>query len=101
MLIRIVRMCFQEEKVEEFLKIFEESKHLIRAFEGCTYLELWQDVHLPNVFCTHSHWKEERFLEKYRQSELFKSTWAKTKVLFAEKPQAFSLYSKQVVEKND
>ena len=98
MLIRIVRMYFQEDKTEEFLNIFEQSKHLIRAFEGCEYLELWQDLHLPNVFCTHSHWINESCLEKYRQSELFRSTWAKTKILFAEKPQAFSLQSKLIVE---
>jgi len=97
MLIRIVRMYFQQEKVQEFLEIFEQSKHQIRAFEGCEHLELWQDWHSPNVFCTYSHWKNESCLEKYRQSELFQSTWAKTKRLFAEKPQAFSLNALQSV----
>ncbi|GAB4125788.1 MAG: putative quinol monooxygenase [Raineya sp.] len=97
MLIRIVRMCFQEDKTQDFLEIFEESKHQIRAFEGCLHLELWQDAHLPNVFCTHSRWIDESYLEAYRQSELFRSTWSKTKMLFSEKPQAFSLKSQQIV----
>lgn len=91
-------MYFQEDKTEDFLKIFEESKNLIRAFEGCEHLELWQDIDLPNVFCTYSHWMDENCLEKYRQSELFRSTWVKTKVLFSEKPQAFSLQVKQLVK---
>jgi quinol monooxygenase YgiN len=90
-------MYFQEDKIEDFLKIFEESKNLIRTFEGCEHLELWQDTSLPNVFCTYSHWKDESYLEKYRQSELFQTTWAKTKMLFAEKPQAFSLNTLQIV----
>lgn len=98
MLIRIVRMYFQEDKTKDFLEIFEQSKHLIRDFEGCKYLELWQDAHSPNVFCTHSRWIDESYLEKYRQSELFRSTWAKTKILFSEKPQAFSLHSVEVIE---
>lgn len=40
---------------------------------------------------TLSHWESEENLEQYRQSELFKSTWAKTKVLFREKAQAWTL----------
>lgn len=100
MLIRIVRMYFQEDKTEDFLKIFEESKNLIRAFEGCEHLELWQDINQPNVFCTYSHWIGEEYLEKYRLSELFRSTWSKTKVLFVQKPQAFSLQVKQMVERS-
>ena len=34
--------------------------------------------------------ENEEALNAYRHSELFRSTWAKTKVLFAEKPIAFS-----------
>ena len=40
---------------------------------------------------TISHWDSEAALELYRQSELFKFTWAKTKPLFEEKAQAWSL----------
>ncbi len=93
MLIRIVRMTFQPDKVEEFRTIFIESKEKIRAREGCEYLELWQDIHQPEVFVTHSHWQSEDHLNAYRDSELFKITWAKTKALFAYKPQAFSVKS--------
>jgi len=90
MLIRIVRMTFQPEKVDDFLAIFHQSKEKIRNFEGCQHLELWQDLDTPNVLTTHSHWHGTEALEKYRQSDLFKTTWAATKVLFADKPQAFS-----------
>lgn len=93
MLIRIVRMTFQPDKVEEFRAIFIESKEKIRAREGCEYLELWQDIHQPEVFMTHSHWQTEEDLNAYRHSELFKTTWAKTKALFADKPQVFSVKS--------
>jgi quinol monooxygenase YgiN len=90
MLIRIVRMTFQPEEVATFLAIFDQSKEKIRNFEGCQHLELWQDLNTPHVFTTHSHWVGAEALEKYRQSELFKTTWAATKVLFAAQPQAFS-----------
>lgn len=91
MIIRIVRMTFQPEKVEEFLEIFRSSKDRIRSSQGCVYLELWRDADMPNVFLTHSHWEDASDLERYRHSELFISTWAKTKPLFADKPMAFSV----------
>jgi len=52
---------------------------------------LWQDYHQPGVYLTHSHWTSEEALQAYRQSDLFIQTWAQTKVLFAEKPQVFSV----------
>ncbi len=91
MLIRIVRMTFQPERVEEFKNIFEESKAQIRAREGCLHLELWRDLHQTNVFVTHSHWESEEDLNAYRASELFRTTWQKTKALFVDKALAFSV----------
>lgn len=90
MLIRIVRMNFQADKVDDFLAIFENSKHKIRNFEGCQHLELLRDLDNPHIFSTYSLWENAEALENYRQSELFKTTWAATKVLFAAKPFAFS-----------
>ncbi len=89
-------MTFQEDKVSDFLQIFEESKEKIRAMSGCFHLELQQDIHHTNILMTKSHWESENALNAYRDSELFRLTWAKTKALFAEKPMAFSM---QVVSK--
>lgn len=86
-------MTFQEDKTEVFQEIFETSKDKIKAMAGCQYLELLRDINQPNIFMTHSHWESETDLNNYRDSELFKTTWAKTKVLFAEKPLAFSVES--------
>lgn len=90
MLIRIVRMTFQDDKVEDFLKVFEASKNKIRAFEGCKHLELHRDYSKPNVFSTYSHWEDDKALDGYRHSKLFKGVWAQTKPLFSAKPIAFS-----------
>jgi quinol monooxygenase YgiN len=90
MLIRIVRMHFVPEKVDDFLENFEVHQDAIRNFPGCLHLELWEDVNAKNIFTTYSHWESEDALNKYRDSELFKSVWSFTKALFAEKPQAYS-----------
>ena len=90
MLIRIVRMTFQEDKIDHFLEIFNRSKYLIRGFEGCQHLELLRDKNAPNVMLTYSYWLSEEHLNAYRGSDLFKTTWAATKALFADKAVAFS-----------
>lgn len=91
MIIRIVKMTFQQDKTADFLKVFNESKHLIAGFEGCTSLKLLNDRNNPGIFFTYSHWESEENLEKYRNSELFASVWAKTKILFAAKAEAWSV----------
>ena len=90
MIVRIVKMTFRPDCADHFLSIFEASKQKIRHFPGCQQLELWRATDDPNVFTTYSHWDEPASLEKYRQSDLFKTTWSKTRVLFAQKPEAWS-----------
>lgn len=91
MFVRIVKMGFQEDKIDQFMDNFEENKGKIRGFEGCEFLELYRDKHNTNRFFTYSYWKDEESLEKYRNSDLFKNVWAQTKVLFNEKPEAWSV----------
>ena len=91
MIIRIVKMTFQQEKVSDFLLLFEEVKNKIASFNGCHHLELWQEHEKENVLFTYSIWENENALNHYRFSELFKTTWSRTKVLFADKPEAWSL----------
>ena len=98
MLIRIVRMTFRPEAVPAFLENFEANKTSIRNFPGCQHLELWQDHSEENIWVTYSYWESEEELNKYRDSELFKSVWGYTKPLFSEKPQAFSLKKMQEVK---
>lgn len=85
-------MTFRSEAVDTFLnEVFEHSKAGIRAFPGCRHMELLQSTQEPNVLFTLSYWDSPEALEQYRQSELFQTTWAKTKVLFADKPAAWSV----------
>ncbi|RYE20616.1 MAG: antibiotic biosynthesis monooxygenase [Sphingobacteriales bacterium] len=97
MIVRIVQMTFDPAKVDEFLALFEERKQTIRCFDGCNHLELWQDAHSTNIFFTYSMWESEDNLNHYRFSDFFKDTWAKTKALFIDKPQAWSVIPKVVV----
>ena len=98
MITRVVRLSFDPNKLTDFYKVFEASKIHIAAFEGCHGLQLMQDATEKNVLYTLSHWDNEECLNKYRFSDLFKVTWSETKILFNNKPQAFSLELLQKVK---
>ena len=72
------------------MKNFENNKDKIRAFPGCGFLQLLRDKNDGSIFFTLSHWKSEEALEVYRNSELFQKVWAMTKLLFRNKPEAWS-----------
>ncbi|MCC7532737.1 MAG: antibiotic biosynthesis monooxygenase [Bacteroidia bacterium] len=98
MINRIVRLSFQTHLVDDFLRVFENSKIQIAEFPGCKGLSLLKDANHTNVFYTYSLWETALDLENYRNSELFKATWAATKILFNDKPMAFSTIVHQKVK---
>jgi quinol monooxygenase YgiN len=97
MITRIVRMHFRAEERAAFLDIFNASKHLIRQFDGCQHLRLYNEAGSPDVFFTYSVWASASHLDAYRNSALFRDTWTATKALFADKPQAWSLAELETV----
>jgi heme-degrading monooxygenase HmoA len=91
MIKRIVQMTFEPQHIDTFKVFFEGRKATIKGFEGCIFLELWQDINEPHKFFTHSIWDSEHHLNQYRFSDFFKDTWSQTKAMFAEKAQAWSV----------
>ena len=97
MLVRIVKLTFKTENISSFEQIFEDSKNEIRKFDGCTFLELYQDKNDARIFFTYSYWKNESNLDAYRNSDYFKNVWSKTKILFDETPQAWSVDKRETL----
>jgi len=91
MITRIVKMTFRPGSSEEFLGIFNANKKFIAGSEGCTSLQLLNEKSNPDVFFTVSVWESEEYLNQYRNSKLFEEVWGKTKLLFAAKPEAWTL----------
>jgi len=91
MIKRIVKMSFEPGNIEAFKAIFEANWQYIKGFEGCSHVELLQDESTPSIFFTYSLWQSEGHLNAYRNSELFGRVWGATKVLFNDKPQAWSV----------
>ncbi len=91
MLVRIVKLSLEERFIEVFISNFNKQKKFIRNFNGCQFLELYQEKHSKNIFFTYSYWDNEDALNGYRNSELFKGIWSKTKPMFNAKPEAWSV----------
>ena len=83
-------MTFRQDRLDDFLSLFAETRGRIRAAPGCQHLDLWQDARFPNVLTTVSLWDDARALDAYRASDLFQETWARTTPLFAAPPVALS-----------
>ena len=91
MITRIVQLNFRADKCAEFEAIFSESQLRISSFKGCFGVKLWRDIQDSSIYFTYSKWDNLESLEKYRNSDLFKSTWQKTKPLFSAPAQAWSV----------
>lgn len=91
MIVRIVRMFFKPEGVDEFLEIFERTKAAIRNVDGCEHLELLRDMADPDCYITVSHWSTLEALNQYRKTELFKNVWYRVKALFLKDAEVLSM----------
>lgn len=91
MITRIVKLEFQEERVQDFLDFFETIKHIVNEFPGCYGMKLYQDIAHPNIVMTYSHWDQESSLNAYRDSKQFGEIWPTIKPWFKERPQAWSV----------
>jgi quinol monooxygenase YgiN len=91
MLVRIVKMTFAPDQIEEFKSNFDQIKDRIIEFDGCRLVELNQDRADPCIFFTYSYWSSEDHLNRYRNSAFFKKVWNRTKLMFSERAEAWSV----------
>ncbi len=91
MIVRFVKLDIQSKYIDDFKKLTAGEKDDIIAFEGCSFLEILQDVNNETVFFSHSHWESEDALNIYRESDFFRGNWVQVKQWFAAKPEAWSL----------
>lgn len=90
MIVRFVCMKIKPDKLAEFRSIYAGICDRIRAFPGCTYLQLLLDTDGECNLYTISHWRSAKDLEAYRASPFFRGVWARLKPLFRDKPWAQS-----------
>ena len=90
-MIRIVKMHFREECINDFIALFAYIRKDISSFPGCESVRLLKDKNTSGVFFTYSIWKDEASLENYRTSAFFAKTWKTTKAMFAQSAEAWSV----------
>lgn len=91
MILRLVKMKFRSDNVEDFIVLFEARKARIQQVDGCEEVKLWRSTSDTTIFFTQSIWRDEACLEAYRNSSFFIETWTLTKALFDAAPEAWSL----------
>ena len=90
MIQRIVKMEFRPEEINSFIRLFEKYKEQIRSSEGCQSLKLLKGTQDSSIFFTYSIWKDQKYLDQYRNSKLFGEVWKQTKSKFAKRAEAWS-----------
>jgi len=90
MITRIVKLTMQPEQVDTFKSYFDTVCNTIRNQPGCHKLQVWQDIHQPNIFFTYSIWDAETDLNNYRDSAFFGVFWKTVKPWFAAKAEVWS-----------
>ena len=53
MLIRVVKMKFEQERLSDFLEHFESIKWQVAQFPGCSGMQLLQDLNDPCLLFTY------------------------------------------------
>lgn len=90
MLIRIVELYFSPENTMFADEALKNMAPQVRAFTGCTYVEILKDIHHRGHYSTYSHWKSAEHLEQYRESKTFRDFWSVVKPHFAKPARAWS-----------
>lgn len=91
MIYRIVKLHFETNKIDSFLELFEDVVAKVNNQPGCIEMYMTQDLQNPAIFITHSKWETEHDLNKYRNSDLFKTIWPTIKPWFENKAEAWSM----------
>ena len=92
MIVRIVRMTFQQGQLEAFEALFLQHREAIDQQPGCLGVEWITDPEAPFVRGTLSRWESTADLDAYRQSALFGMIWPTTKAMFSQAPQVWTYH---------
>jgi hypothetical protein len=64
MIIRIVKLKFQKDKVADFLNLFDNVVTKVNAYPGCQQMHMVRDLNDETLFFTYSVWENTTALEK-------------------------------------
>jgi quinol monooxygenase YgiN len=94
MIVRLVKLTIEREKLNEALQLLEEIAPRVRAMEGCHFLEISRGIApRENEIITYSQWDSVDHLNAYRDTELFGNFWNDLKTRF-EKPASARSYDR-------
>lgn len=88
MIVRIVKLTFEDNFTKEFELKFPSIKPIVESVKGCNSVVLLKGEN--NTYFTYSLWNSKEDLEAYRQSSTFEKIWAIFKPHFTAPAQAWT-----------
>ncbi len=91
MIVRIVKLQFDERTHEEAQKHLLSMVPNVRSWPGCIHLEVLFDENRVGRIVTYSHWESIKALNEYRCSEVFRDFWTVVKPYLASPTEAWTM----------
>jgi quinol monooxygenase YgiN len=98
MLIRLVRMWFEPDNVDEFLRLYHAAHPTISSQPGCFGVRLVRQIDDPASFATWSRWESAAALDAYRTGPFFRAFWPQVRALFRVPAEAVSFEEVGITE---
>ncbi len=94
MIVRIVKLQFDESTHEEAQSHLLSYVSTVRSWPGCSRLEVLFDAHRVGRVVTYSHWESESALNAYRISPVFREFWSLVKPHLSKPAEAWTMERK-------
>jgi quinol monooxygenase YgiN len=91
MILRVVKMVVDQNKIDVFNHFMSNVKMEKIKLEGCVHYDHFGDKQYQNVFYSYTIWESERYLNKYRKSELFREVSSTLRSLCLTEPTAWTV----------
>ncbi len=91
MILRVVKMELIEKKVELFELFMKNLKDEKLKQEGCLHHDIFCDKDNSLIYFSYTIWATEKYLKKYKKTELFKEVTRTIRTLCFKEPIAWTV----------
>lgn len=91
MILRIVKMELNEPKIELFQLFMNNLKEEKLKQEGCLHYDYFCEKENELIYFSYTIWMSEKFLKKFKKTELFKEVTRTMRTLCVKEPIAWTV----------
>lgn len=91
MILRIVKIKIDEVKIDTFKLFMKNLRNEKLRLKGCLHFDYFHEKKNKNIYYTYTIWENEKHLNQYKKSELFKKVISTLNSLSIEEPRAWTI----------